>query len=255
VPPYSFSWDNGSTNPARTVCPSANTDYVVTVKDTALSGELPRAAETVAVPLKAIVGACRDGGVADGGGVYTVPGISDIWLAGQPDGAMLSQASGTQADVAPTNSPVEVPVVAGSTLTFSASGSTSYTGGVCSAPTPDGGCLLGDISLGNNAGPANGISSIQVIADALVGVFLDSSAPGGTAPPALNFTSNTGFTTLSPVLRQVFFIGDGLTGTGTGGVQEFVVPAGATRLFLASSDAAGASYNNSGTFSVLVSAR
>ena len=51
----------------------------------------------------------------------------------------------------------------------------------------------------------------------------------------------------------MFFIGDGLTGTGSGAVQQFVVPAGATRLFLASSDDLGASDNNSGQFEVMVS--
>jgi hypothetical protein len=56
----------------------------------------------------------------------------------------------------------------------------------------------------------------------------------------------------SPLLNQVFFIGDGLTGTGSGSVQQFVIPAGATRLFLGSSDGAGANYDNSGSFSVTV---
>jgi hypothetical protein len=53
-------------------------------------------------------------------------------------------------------------------------------------------------------------------------------------------------------LNQVFFIGDGLTGNGTGTVQQFVIPAGATRLYLGSADGAGANYNNSGSFSVSV---
>jgi hypothetical protein len=40
------------------------------------------------------------------------------------------------------------------------------------------------------------------------------------------------FANLSPGLRQIFFAGDGLTGTGSGDVQVFHVPEGATRLFL-----------------------
>jgi hypothetical protein len=36
-------------------------------------------------------------------------------------------------------------------------------------------------------------------------------------------------------------------------VQQFIIPAGATRLYLGSSDGAGANYNNSGSFSVSVS--
>ena len=57
---------------------------------------------------------------------------------------------------------------------------------------------------------------------------------------------------LSPALKQVFFIGDGLTGTGTGTTQTFVVPAGATRLFLGVSDGVGW-FNNSGAFNATVS--
>ena len=41
----------------------------------------------------------------------------------------------------------------------------------------------------------------------------------------------------SPTLNQVFFIGDGLTGDGTGTTQTFYVPIGATDLYLGISDA------------------
>jgi hypothetical protein len=58
---------------------------------------------------------------------------------------------------------------------------------------------------------------------------------------------------LSSLLRQVFFIGDGLSGSGTGAVQRFVAPAGATRLFLADLDGLGQNYDNSGQFVVVVS--
>jgi hypothetical protein len=40
----------------------------------------------------------------------------------------------------------------------------------------------------------------------------------------------------SPALDQVFFIGDGLTGTGTGQEQTFNVPTGADRLYLGFAD-------------------
>ena len=90
--------------------------------------------------------------------------------------------------------------------------------------------------------------------NALIGVFLDASTPAGAAPPALDFSTpgSLAQATVSPQLRQVFFIGDGRTGTGSGTVQQFVVPAGATRLFLASSDGIGANYNNFGSFAVVV---
>jgi hypothetical protein len=48
----------------------------------------------------------------------------------------------------------------------------------------------------------------------------------------------TGFSTLSPLLDQAFFIGDGLTGNGTGSTQEFFVLTGAMELVLGISDRA-----------------
>src|SRR5262249_39763270 len=97
------------------------------------------------------------------------------------------------------------------------------------------------------------LSGLSAAANALIGVFLDDQMPGASEqpPPSLDERSATDFTTLSPLLRQVFFIGDGLTGTGSR--QQFVVPPGAPRLFLGSNDVAGANNNNTGQFAVLVS--
>lgn len=71
----------------------------------------------------------------------------------------------------------------------------------------------------------------------LTGVFLTDAEPADPAPDRLDFTNNTDFTELSPAIAQTFFIGDGLTGTGSGEIQKFYVPAGATRLFLGFADA------------------
>jgi len=60
----------------------------------------------------------------------------------------------------------------------------------------------------------------------------------------------------TPLLGQTFFVGDGLTGTGSGTVQQWVVPTGATRLFLGFADAmffngqAGAYNDNTGSLAV-----
>jgi hypothetical protein len=81
----------------------------------------------------------------------------------------------------------------------------------------------------------------------LVGVFIGPGGPSGPAPAALDFVT-TSFTSLSPLLDQTFFIGDGMTGDGSGSVQTFVVPTGATELYLGISDALG--YNGApGTYS------
>jgi hypothetical protein len=92
----------------------------------------------------------------------------------------------------------------------------------------------------------------------LAGVFLTDDAPSAPAPASLDFSSTalgTSFSSLAPLLQQTFYIGDGLTGEGTGSVQTFRVPDGATRLFLGIVDGSyfvGApDYydNNAGSFS------
>ena len=93
----------------------------------------------------------------------------------------------------------------------------------------------------------------------LVGLFVPAGGPAGAAPTALDFTSSglgTSFTSLSPQLDQVFFIGDGLTGNGTGTQQTFNIPTGAGQLWLGISDAGfyngapGAYGDNLGTYTV-----
>ena len=126
---------------------------------------------------------------------------------------------------------------AGQVLTFSnISGTVNYsalpitsTNGV-----PDGRAYL----AGTNISSVGGISGIQNdnAIGFLVGVFLNDSEPTGSGPSPLNFTNNTSFAELSPQLNQTFFIGDGLTGSGVGNIQRFLVPEQATRLFLGFAD-------------------
>ena len=92
---------------------------------------------------------------------------------------------------------------------------------------------------GTNIDSASGVSGIiQTGATMfLIGVFTDGTNPTDPAPPPLDFSAGaTAFTDLSPLLDQAFFIGDGLTGTGTGTVQQFHVPTNATTLFLGFAD-------------------
>ena len=95
----------------------------------------------------------------------------------------------------------------------------------------------------NFQGDENGMSSLAAPINSLVAVFLDDSQPNlSAAPDMLDFstTSSRNFTTLSPKLKQPFFIGDGKNDSGV--TQHFVVPAGATRLYLCSMD--GYEWNN-----------
>jgi hypothetical protein len=173
---------------------------------------------------------------ASAGATFVVPGTSDPFLAGMPSGSMCCSG-----DSAPAESPVYAgPATAGETFTFTnVTGSVSFTGGTPHNP-PDGGFHF--------SGPRSegGLTSINNIAEyyrmpvnALVGVFLGPGLPtSNPAPGLLNFGIHDlghgtyvgmTFTTLSPELQQTFFIGDGLTGRGTGSVQTFIAPTGATR--------------------------
>ena len=178
-------------------------------------------------------------------GPITVAGSSDPFLSGMPAGSLCCGG-----DSAPAESPVEVlglPLTPGTALTFSVTGSVNFFGGAPTDP-PDGGGFFGGTASND------GIAGMNAPVDALVGVFLDSTQPSLSAAPAgLDFSAAGGlsFASLSPGLKQVFFIGDGLTGNGSGGVQQFIIPTGTTRLFLGTADGFGW-FNNSGSFSVSI---
>ena len=103
-------------------------------------------------------------------------------------------------------------------------------------PSPDGGaCCSGNTDLFS----INGVSGITHDDSTyfLAGLFSDGTEPVDPPPPRLQFSTGgefirDDFTELSPALNQTFFVGDGLTGTGTGARQRFHVPPGAARLYL-----------------------
>jgi hypothetical protein len=183
--------------------------------------------------------------IAAAASIVLVPGASNPYLAGLPAG---SSASGGM-DTAPAQSPPQVlglDLSPGATVTFSASGLTSYDPGELSTG-PDGGFVFSRLA-------ENGISGYTMTVNALVGVFLGPGQPDLTsAPPSLDFTTpaSRDYLSLSPLLKQVFFIGDGLTSTHV--VQQVITPAGTTRLFLGTADGLGW-YNNTGSFTVTANA-
>ena len=125
-----------------------------------------------------------------------VPGTSDPWLAGLPNG---SSASG--GDTAPAQSPVLVRsfgVDLGYGLAF------DVTGLVDNGPgegwPPDGVNMQGHDAL-----TENGMSNITAPKDCLLGVFLGADRPDLTpAPAALSFNRNgaLNFQTLRPLLKH-----------------------------------------------------
>lgn len=103
----------------------------------------------------------------------------------------------------------------------------------------DGGACAGGNTDLYSAGTLSGIKHHQRTMF-LVGVFLGPKLPK-KAPPILDFSNDalgTKFPKLEPQLGQVFFIGDGSPGD-EGGTHDFVVPKGATRLFLGYADGYG----------------
>ncbi len=89
----------------------------------------------------------------------------------------------------------------------------------------------------------------------LTGIFLTDAEPVDPAPPRLEFYSYD-FSILAPEIAQLFFIGDGRGPAGA--KQRFIIPTGATRLFLGfvdnGDDKLPGWYNdNSGYFDVLLS--
>lgn len=170
-----------------------------------------------------------------------VPGAADPYLAGMPSGATADPG-----DTTANAAPFEVPglsLVGGSSLMFSVpAGIVQLTPPLSDQIRPDG------VNFGNQrgfvshlAGAMNGISGITAPPGSVVGVFLGENQPDlSPAPSALNFQSGVpggvDYTSLSPQLKQVFFIGDGRTSSGQ--IQQVVVPTGATRLFLAVMDEA-----------------
>lgn len=168
----------------------------------------------------------------------TVPGNSNPFLAGQPDGVS------TKSDLSPAQSPVLASTVTpGDVLYFSTEGSVSFAGATNPNTPEDGG---GDF----RSDSALGIAGYLLPIDTLVGVFLSDAVPADPAPDELDYgTDGLSFEILAPQLRQIFYIGDGLTGSGTGTRQGFVVPSGATRLYLGTTDGFGW-YNNTGEFEV-----
>ena len=176
-----------------------------------------------------------------------VEGTMNTYLAGMPSGFY---GGPTVSGTAPTNAPSQVSSITltpGAVLTFSASGSTADDPvNINQNWTPDG---QPGGNRTNDSGYLNGMSQLNTQQGSLVGVFLDANAPttGGT-PTALDMTGTAmDYASISPQLKQPFFIGDGKTSGGT--AQQIIVPSGATRLFLGVHDNINWS-NNSGHFLV-----
>ena len=178
-------------------------------------------------------------------GTVAVPGTSNLWLAGMPDGTTAFEN-----DVAPGESPVLVSGLitsSGTWVEFSEASGLVGNNATAAKAGPEGN--LGEIE-NHWAGTEHAKSGLTAPINSLIGVFLNSSVPSGAAPAALDFTSagSRNYLELYPALRQPFWIGDG---SNDSAVQKVFLPTGATRLFLGTQDGHDW-YDNAGEFSVVV---
>ena len=187
-----------------------------------------------------------------------INGTANIFGAGHSGGSATPAPGGSGGGTAPPSfiflaGPNQV-------ITFS-----SVTGQVTCCTVlnngPDGGTFAGGVT---DITSFNGIAGIQHDNKTmfLVGVFTSNTEPVDPAPPRLHFsdaggggTMATSFFDVFVQLDQPFFIGDGLTGTGSGSTQNFHVPNGATHLYFGFADgngfsgAPGSYIDNAGTLS------
>jgi len=232
-----------------------NSSFTV-VSDTEITAAVPPGANTGRAQVRTV------GGVAKAKGAFTV---SAPTKSGSVTVNAVAQISGagygfptTEDDTGILPPGIALPAGA-SYLTFSITGGSLLNlagyGTPCSAPCitvnddngtgnyndADGVGSASSLTMSSYGGALSGI--VAPTSGFVTGVFESGGTPSGSPPPTLDFTSfGTNFLTLSPQLNQLFFIGDGLTGDGTGAKQRFYVPAGATVLYLGFSDAC--SYNS-----------
>lgn len=159
-----------------------------------------------------------------------MPGTADIFSAGHPTVPPLAGGGGT---LAPSFS---LPPGTGRILTFS-----SVTGLIWFEAIyqngPDGGPLPEGRTDVDSFGGISGMFHPSKV-EFLAGVFTDDSEPTDPAPPRRNGLTDSSQIELTDILlNQSFYIGDGLTGTGSGAVQGFHIPDSATRLHFGVLDA------------------
>ena len=162
-----------------------------------------------------------------------VHAIDNIYGAGH--GTPPGPGGGSSGNLPPG---IILPVAPGRVLTFSSVTGTATLTTSFGLFSPD-----GNPSFAMNLSSYGGISGIKSDASScLVGVFLASGEPVDPAPTIPDFTAaglGTTFSTLAPLINQMFYIGDGLTGTGSGSQQQFYIPDTATAFYLGFADGNG----------------
>ncbi|HLB75209.1 MAG TPA: hypothetical protein VJJ98_14405 [Sedimentisphaerales bacterium] len=195
----------------------------------------------------------------DGSDAIFLAGRTDlvIPLASDPWSVLIRHAGPTPEEIQETLPPI-IPVSAGDVvraLDPAVGGVSFYRGYGAPYFGPSGNGLSG-----SNLGALGGISGYFGPQGPLTGVFLNDLVPSsGPAPATLDFSPGglgIDFLTLTPAIGQVFYIGDGVAGGSI--FQQFIAPAGATRLALGIPDgfgfvgAPGAYDDNDGSYRVRI---
>jgi hypothetical protein len=198
---------------------------------------------------------------------FEVSAQGDPWLSGMPAGSLASynDYAGTEPNSTDPRkrkqSPkqITIPVIPGSYITFG-----SIEGEAAHGPTlghydPEGETDNifthgADSPKGPTPAAENGIGDVKMPIGAFMGVFIGDGRPDSTPAPTevRDYSSSSSrrkeyYDDIKA--KQPFYIGDGMTGNGSGKVQKFKVPPGVTRLFVGMMDGHEWS-NNVGEFKV-----
>jgi hypothetical protein len=162
-------------------------------------------------------------------GPITVPGTAVIF---DPDNVLSADQlipldGGGSLHATPAVKAISFDAAPGQSFTFSTTGLVGCCGVAQIGPSGYPGDRANITSLGSISG------FVSPVGLPLVGVFTNGS-PTGSAPPPYDYSGGVGQPTASPLLNQVFIIGNGASGSG---VQVFEVPATATELWLGFPDA------------------
>ena len=162
---------------------------------------------------------------------------SQIYLAGMPSNAEVRSDWGKDTQRKNAATQIDLPITPGRALIFEASGLVSSYGNGKDPTPPDGFANSNGRASTLDDASNHGMSGFLGPTAALVGVFLSDDRPDQTGRPADGDFSSPAAREVSevrPLLKQMFFIGDGKTTAGLD--RRIVPPPGATRLFVGRMD-------------------
>jgi len=185
---------------------------------------------------------------------YDIPATANPWLAGMPANTIANRvnphsnpdwSAGTPGKASASPVTVTVPLVPGQELNFGSiagysNNDVNYDPNVNYSPDGNFGWIVNNrYATGGSGGTENGLGDLRCPINAVVGIFLGDEQPDASAAPTNTLVyadaASRDFATVRPILKQPFFIGDGLRNDGRT-IQHFIIPAGATRFYIAQMD-------------------